>query len=215
VNDMASGNVFVVGPNTLQNELLASTLQAETEFSCFVFKDPAHTLSALDKAEKKSCLALYDCLGMDGKTGLADLEESVADKDLMVALFNLDRKEELEKQAFSIGVKGFFYRGDPFTLFVKGVVAIFRGELWMSRRLLSELVTQRIAVSRSTLAHRLSVREKEILGLMIRGATDKEIADAMFISRHTVKNHLCNIFRKIQVHSKAQAVKRAARYLET
>jgi len=59
----------------------------------------------------------------------------------------------------------------------------------------------------------LSEPEKEILRFLAGGATNKEIAGAMFVSRHTVKNHLQKIFRKINVHSKTQAVLWAARYL--
>jgi len=60
----------------------------------------------------------------------------------------------------------------------------------------------------------LSKPEKEILRFLAGGATHKEIADAMFVSRHTVKNHLQKLFRKINVHSKTQAVLWAARYLQ-
>jgi DNA-binding NarL/FixJ family response regulator len=213
--DVVSRKVFLVGPNTLQNELLASTLQKELGLSCFVFGDLAQTRASLNRAEKGSCLALYDCLGKDRGTCLADLEGNGVDEYLMLALFNLDKTEGLERQLFHLGVRGFFYTGEPFSLFVRGVVGIFQGELWISRRLLSELVTHQAALSRSTRQHHLSGREKEILGFMVGGATEEEIADAMFISRHTVKNHLCNIFRKIRVHNKAQAAKWVAQYLET
>jgi len=61
---------------------------------------------------------------------------------------------------------------------------------------------------------RLSKPEKEILRFLAGGATNKEIAGAMLVSRPTVKNHLQKIFRKINVHSKTQAVLWAARYLQ-
>jgi LuxR family transcriptional regulator, positive regulator of biofilm formation len=213
-NNLTSRKVFVAGPNTLQNELLASTLGTETGVPCHVVENLAQVGDSRDGAEKSSCLALYDCLGKAGKTCLADLEENGANENFMVALFNLDRRDGFEKQAFSAGVRGFFYRGEPFSLFVKGVAAMFEGELWISRRLLSELVAQKRELSRQALQHRLSSREKEIIRFMAGGATDKEIAEAMFISPHTVKNHLHNIFKKINANSKTQAARWAARHLE-
>ncbi|WP_238996670.1 helix-turn-helix domain-containing protein [Paenibacillus pinistramenti] len=52
----------------------------------------------------------------------------------------------------------------------------------------------------------LSPREKEVLQLIIRAASNKEIAAALFISEHTVKNHLTNIFQKMGVSDRAQAI---------
>lgn len=210
-----SKKVCVAGPNTLQNELLASTLRTETGLPCFVVEDLAQGKASLNRAEKSLYLTLYDCLGKDRTTCLTDLEENRGDEDFMVALFNLERGEGLEKTALSCGVRGFFYRGEPFSLFIKGVTGIFEGELWISRQLLSDLLVQQNAFSRSTMQHLISEREKEILCFMADGATDKEIADAMFISPHTVKNHLHNIFRKIDVHSKTKAAMWAARHLLT
>jgi len=214
LSNSKSRTVFIAGPNTLQNELLASTLQTETGLPCFVVKDLAQCRASMNGAEKSSCLALYDCLGKDKKTCRMDLEEGAVDEGFMVALFNLDKGQGLEKEALSCGVRGFFYKGEPFRLLIKGVLCIFEGELWISRHLLYDLLIQQNAFSRSTMQHLLSGREKEILCFMADGATDKEIADAMFISPHTVKNHLHNIFRKINAHSKIQAARWAAQHLQ-
>lgn len=52
----------------------------------------------------------------------------------------------------------------------------------------------------------LSDREKEILSLVGNGLTNQEIADVLFLSRHTVKNHLSNIFSKLGCSNRAEAV---------
>jgi LuxR family transcriptional regulator, positive regulator of biofilm formation len=205
--------VFVVGSNTLQNELIASTLQDETGLPCLAVEDLSQI--EMDGAERGPCLALYDCLGKDGQACLADLKQNGAGQELMLGLFNVEKGEGLEKDALSHGVRGFFYRGEPFSLFVKGVVGIFEGEFWISRQLLSEWVPQQGLPSGRMQQRLLSEREKVILGLLAGGATNKEIADALFISPHTVKNHLQRIFRKINVHSKTQAALWAARYLRS
>lgn len=58
-------------------------------------------------------------------------------------------------------------------------------------------------VSRPT--SRLSERETEVLELVAKGATNKEIAEALFIAESTVKNHLRNIMEKLHVHNRLQA----------
>jgi RNA polymerase sigma factor (sigma-70 family) len=55
----------------------------------------------------------------------------------------------------------------------------------------------------------LSEREREILGLIARGKTNAEIAEELVVSPKTVSNHVSNIFSKLQVVDRAQAVLRA------
>ncbi len=55
----------------------------------------------------------------------------------------------------------------------------------------------------------LSEREREVLGLVATGATNKEIAAALYLSPHTVKEHTSAIYRKLGVRNRAEAVKSA------
>jgi DNA-binding NarL/FixJ family response regulator len=57
----------------------------------------------------------------------------------------------------------------------------------------------------------LSPREREVLTLIARGATNKEIADDLFLSPHTVKDHTSSLYRKLDVRNRAEAVRRAER----
>lgn len=57
----------------------------------------------------------------------------------------------------------------------------------------------------------LTSREKEILGLITQGMSNEMIAERLFISVQTVRNHLKNIYDKLQVHSRAQVVAKALR----
>lgn len=55
----------------------------------------------------------------------------------------------------------------------------------------------------------LSIREKEVLNLIVESNNNEEIANKLFISKETVRNHIRNIYKKLQVHSKSQAVAKA------
>jgi DNA-binding NarL/FixJ family response regulator len=213
MNDLTSRKVFVVGANKLQNELITSALQEATGLPCATVEDLPRIRPLLEGNEKSACLALYDCLGRDTKDCLADLGENGAGEDFMVGLFNLDRAEGMEKDALSCGVRGFFYRGEPFSLFVKGVMGIFEGEFWISRRLLSKWADQESRPSGGMQQGLLSEPERQIISLMAGGASNKEIAEILCMSPHTVKKHLQKIFRKIHVHNKTEAVLWAGRYL--
>jgi two-component system response regulator DesR len=60
-------------------------------------------------------------------------------------------------------------------------------------------------------AAELSAREHEVLSLMAGGATNKEIADRLFLSPHTVKDHTSALYRKLGVRNRVEAVQRAER----
>lgn len=59
--------------------------------------------------------------------------------------------------------------------------------------------------------HKLTTREKEILVLMAKGMSNRDVSDKLFISEKTVKNHVSNIFQKMQVRDRTQAVIEAIR----
>jgi DNA-binding NarL/FixJ family response regulator len=58
---------------------------------------------------------------------------------------------------------------------------------------------------------RLSEREREVLTLMASGATNREIAERLYLSPHTVKEHTSALYRKLRVRNRAEAVRRAER----
>ena len=57
----------------------------------------------------------------------------------------------------------------------------------------------------------LSEREREVLALMASGKTNREIADRLFLSPHTVKEHTSAVYRKLHVRNRTEAVQRAER----
>ena len=63
----------------------------------------------------------------------------------------------------------------------------------------------------AVVAPRLTDRELQVLRLVARGKSNKEIAKDLFISENTVKNHVRNILEKLQLHSRMEAVMYAVR----
>lgn len=57
--------------------------------------------------------------------------------------------------------------------------------------------------------YQLTPREKEILSLLVNGTDSRTIGEQLFISYETVRNHLKNIYQKLQVTSRVQAVSKA------
>lgn len=104
-------------------------------------------------------------------------------------------------------INGVFYATEDQEHVVSGLQGILRGECYFSQKLASYLITHsgnyRYNSTESTL---LTHREKEILNKLRIGASNNEIARSLFISENTVKTHLYNLFKKIAVKNRTQAV---------
>jgi LuxR family transcriptional regulator of csgAB operon len=136
-------------------------------------------------------------------------------------LINLEYDTGIEIEAIRRGIKGFFYLNDTVDLFLKGIRSILDGQIWVSRELLTEYVMDENishiasgARIRRGSSHDLSRREQEILSMVSVGSKNNEIADKLCISPHTVKTHLYNIYKKINVDDRLQAVLWAAKHLK-
>lgn len=202
-------SVYIVGPRRLQNQLMASYLKQETGARCTAVKDFG-SIPAVGKAQNgRPRLALWDCLGKDLETCVLEFEangEWVSPKDFL-GLFNVCEGLGIEKETLARGARGFFYEHEPFEVFPKGIRSMFEGELWISRKILSGCITKNTHARYAPKGGEtiLTEREREILSLIAGGASNQSIADSLYISRHTVKTHLYNIFKKIKVPNRLQA----------
>ena len=133
----------------------------------------------------------------------------------IIAFINLNREMGIESDGLRRGVMGFFYRHDSLELFLKGIQALFSGEVWLSRDILVDLAIQgsQKNISNGQQKAGLTHREMEILALVSIGARNEKIAEELFISPHTVKTHLYNVFKKISVNNRFQAALWAAKNL--
>jgi DNA-binding NarL/FixJ family response regulator len=204
----------IVGDDPLLNDLLAARLSQETGVSC------SHSPSLPKILETaRPDLTLLDCSGMSMEELLQ--EASGDDSPFMstsVALFNVPEDRTLELEAINSGIRGIFYRNSPFKLMVRGVSAMLDNELWFSREAMSAFLLgkQNRPVEFAAAEegqNELSQREQEILLMLAAGATNKDIAQKLFLSLNTVKSHIYNIYKKIDVPNRLQASLWAARNL--
>ena len=85
------------------------------------------------------------------------------------------------------------------------IYKVMNGEVVIYPRVASRLVRELTKVDRPQERVRLTRREYDVLALLVKGNSNKDIADTMFISEKTVKNHLTSIFRKLGVKDRTQA----------
>jgi len=196
-------SVIIVGTDSLQNKLLANLIEQRTGYACST--RPADQLNGSLPA---TSLALIDAAGFAARM------QALYANGLFhsIAVINADERLPLELVVACPGVKGVFFTDSSEDTLVKGIEAIFRGEYWLPRRVLCAHLERTRAVQKpaSPAATLLTRKELETLRLLAVGSSTGDIAHELKVSPHTVKTHLYNLFRKIRVTNRVQAVHWAA-----
>ena len=214
---LADKAIYIIGPQRFQNELMVSFLKRETGATCLASDDVRQVPVVDDKKTTQPILILLDCLEKELDTYL--IEVAASDKKILrrhyVALYNVAPDLGVEKKALKKGIRGFFYKQDPPELMLKGIGAMFNEELWVSREIMTKTILENrdkdIITRKDQTA--LTPREIEILSFIAAGAKNDQIAEELFISPNTVKTHIYNIFKKINVPNRLQAALWAAKNL--
>lgn len=199
--------IYIFGPVRLQNETMSRILEQETGAVCEFAEDISQVLIPEDKKGMKDILILIDCRGKDMNALLSSLPS------VLIALFNVIPGKGIEDDIAGRKIAGLFYESDPLSRFVKGVCAIFNGELWFSREVMNRFVINNREIFSNRAKDILTQREIEILSLIAIGTKNEDIAEKLFVSNNTVKTHIYNIFKKINVTNRLQAALWAAKNL--
>jgi LuxR family transcriptional regulator of csgAB operon len=211
--------IYVVGPCRVNNELLASFLEAKVEVKCVSKGTIVDVIDSSGQETDNPKLVLLDCFAKDPERLFVEVESCRRDicNPGLVAVFNLIRGLKIEKELVTGGIRGIFYANDQPNNLERGVRALLEGEIWISREIMSKFIPEtgeakRLSANETSV---LSGREVEILGLVAEGSMNTEIAETLFISRHTVKSHLYNIYKKIKVTNRLEAALWAKENLHT
>jgi DNA-binding NarL/FixJ family response regulator len=129
-----------------------------------------------------------------------------------IIILTVAEQDESLFEAIKSGAHGYLLKTIEPRHLLEALRGVFKGEAPISRVTASKILrefarrSQRSAPEEASPVGKLSPREGEILELLTKGATNKEIAATLCISIHTVKNHLQNIMDKLHIQNRAQAV---------
>ncbi|MGR8951836.1 MAG: response regulator transcription factor [Gammaproteobacteria bacterium] len=209
--------MIILGPRNLQNSVLSTFINTAGAFSCEI-------LSSSSDIQKKQP---YDEILV-----LVDVSTSASYLDLLnplcetskIALINAEENEEgLYEILHRFELRGVFLKTTTPEQFVQGITAIFADEYWLSRKLTAKIFSQikqekfrnlSYADGEDCICDLLTSKESKILEAIVDGHTNRDIADKTFLSPHTVKTHIYNLYKKIGVTNRVQAVNWARKHLK-
>lgn len=137
--------------------------------------------------------------GMDGVAATAAL--CAMDRPPAVLILTTYDRDAEVLAAIEAGAAGYLLKEVPPDTIVEAIRTAARGEMFLA----PELATRVVRGMRTTLP-RLTDRELDVLRLLATGASNREMARALFVTEATIKSHLVHIFTKLGADSRARAV---------
>lgn len=205
---MGKSRVVLVDDHALFRKGIASILNSQPDIQ--VVGEASNGLEGIKKVkELQPDLTVMDihmpeCTGLEAvKLIKKDLPES------KVIMLSISEDDQDLFNALKNGALGFLLKdSDPDDL-IEAIQSALKGEVVLSRGLANKIINEFANLAqrktiKTNLSDELTQREIEVLQLVAKGVTNKEIAVTLDITENTVKNHLCNIMDKLHLENRVQ-----------
>ncbi len=211
--------ILLVDDHVLFREGVATLLNAQPDM--VVLGEAASAKEAVVKARQlKPDIILMD-ISLPGDDGLEAARQILAEQpEVNIVFLTAHEDDERLFEAIKLGGKGYMLKNTRTADILAMLRGVERGEAAITRRLAARVLSE-FARLQSRLEQMgpsqdedllLTPREKEILRLVATGASNKQIADQLVLSVSTIKNHIRNIFRKLHLKNRREAVAYARRH---
>ena len=198
--------VIIFEDNSNFRSSLYQLINGSEGYSCVgTFENCAHLLENVQETKPDVVLMDIQMPGINGIEAVRTLREKYPGlKILMQTVF-----EDNDKifQSICAGASGYILKNTSPARVLEFIKETYEGGAPMSPPVAAKLL-QMVAEKHSPVKNdfNLTDREKEVLSCLVDGMSYKLIAQACFISPETVRNHIRNIYEKLHVHSKGEAV---------
>src|SRR6185436_10103269 len=208
--------IVVADDHPIFRDGLCKLLALEEDFEVVAqASDGREVLDVLQQHDPDILLLDLKMPGLDGLGTLQRLQQA-RNKTRVIVLTASDDKNEFV-QAMKLGTSGIVLKQTATELLIKSIRKVHAGEIWLDSHTTAAVIRQFVAAEetpppppptmpaqRDRERSPLSQREREIVALVAQGFKNKEMAEKMFISEQTVKNHLHNIFDKLGVSDRLE-----------
>jgi DNA-binding NarL/FixJ family response regulator len=199
-------NVAIIEDNPRYRTTLSIILQLNERIRLIHKLENCENVVPFFEIEKPDVVVMD--IDMPGKNGIVGVWEiKRAFPDVKVMMLTVFEDEEKIFGAIKAGANGYLLKKDPPQKILEAIEAVHNGESAMNGMIAAKVLDyfqQRQKANAELQQTNLTEREKEILRLLIKGNSYKEIAALIFISVETLNSHIKNIYRKLNVHSRSE-----------
>lgn len=198
-------NIMIADDHSMVREGIKQLLELDGDI--IVRAEANNGKQCIELLDDKQVDVLLLDINMPHMNGLQVLQY-IRDKKINVKVLILTIHNEVEylMRAVEIGVDGYVLKDSDSSVLKKAIFNVYNGEVYIQPELTQLLKMKMDEKNNSdTVEDALTKREIEVLKLIAEGLFNKEIAYTLDISEKTVKNHVSNIFKKINVSDRTQA----------
>lgn len=209
----SSITVLVTDPDVMTARLLATDLRRQKQFEVIDCASTAHAIQQCIAERSPAILLLglhHRFVPVEWLTLLRNIRSLHPNTRTIVLLERQER--QLVPELFRAGIRGVFERGsyDPVCL-SHCIECVANGQIWAKSELLGLVMdafvkTAPLRVVSATGEDLLTPRERDVVRFVAEGFGNREVAQQLGLSSHTVKNYMFNIFEKLGISSRAELI---------
>ena len=198
--------VGIIEDNTSLRGSLTKLVDGHAEMTCVMSAGSLlHIVSDLVNATPQVLLLDIGLPHISGIEGVKMIKMSFP--DIQILMFTVFEDEDKIFEAIRAGASGYLLKKTPPDEILAAIIQLTEGGAPMTASIARKVIQSFQAPPlAATGGYSLTPREKEILYGLVDGLSYKKIAEKNFVSISTIRTHICNIYAKLHVHSKAQAV---------
>jgi len=196
--------ILIADDQTISRCGLRKLLETQSDFDIVgEASDPAEAVRSTPELKPDVLLVALSTHDWSGLDVLSQLTGSTVRTILLMP--EIDTADAVK--VLHVGARGVILKDSPMHLLFKSIRCVFRGEIWLGRDAMLDVV-QALSVLNHQRAEApsscLTAREKDVLTLVVSGNTNKDTAQKLSISEDTVKHHLTSIFDKTGVSNRLE-----------
>lgn len=208
-------NIVIVDDQLLFRQGLVNMVQSQPDMTVVGQAGSLHEAIKTVLGVKPD-LVLMDLLLPDGD-GLEAMKAILSHlPETRIIILTAHDSEDMLVLSFLNGAKGYLLKNTPISKLLVSLRAVYRGEIALSRAMTGRVLDEFTRVVTLTNhfhgnVNNLTARELEVLQLLGTGATNREIASTLFIAENTVKIYVHNIYEKLKLRNRREAMRFARR----
>ncbi|WP_409276112.1 response regulator [Neobacillus sp. SCS-31] len=202
--------VLVVDDHPLFREGIATLLQSTDEAE--LIGEATNGKEAIEMADRLHPDVILMDLNLPVLNGIDAIQSITRRKpEIGILVLTMFDDNDLVFAALKAGARGYLLKGANRTETLRAISAVSNGESIFSPQIASRLLSyfRTGQLKETVIFPELTERERHILELIVDGKDNPEIARKLGISLKTVRNHLSNIYNKLQVANRAEAIEQA------